>query len=167
MGGDPASRRDQGGENLWGMDRWPVCWLFERAERIEKDFASAGRTRGRRRQAGYKEFSQKVGVQPGEKHIVRVVLEKDLRMQIPTITSEIKLSVVRIEQQCLWTVFLWVTWLSLVGLAERYWSRRENARSQSVCPDLKPSRQSSLSWRIKNSKSKLELVKSGPQPTPP
>jgi hypothetical protein len=45
-----------------------------------------------------------------------VVLEKDLRMQIPTITSEIKLSVVRIEQQCLWTVFLWVeTELTLVA----------------------------------------------------
>jgi hypothetical protein len=46
------------------------------------------------RQAGYKDFSQKVTVQPGGKQVIRVAMEKDLRMQIPTITAEIKLSVV-------------------------------------------------------------------------
>src|SRR5258707_4364486 len=46
------------------------------------------------RQAGYKDFSQKVMVQPGGKQVIRVAMEKDLRMQIPTITAEIKLSVV-------------------------------------------------------------------------
>jgi hypothetical protein len=46
------------------------------------------------RQAGYKDFSQKVTVQPGGKQVVRVAMVKDLRMQIPTITAEIKLSVV-------------------------------------------------------------------------
>lgn len=46
------------------------------------------------RQAGYQDFAQKVSVQPGGKQVVRVVLEKDLRMQVPTITAEIKLSVV-------------------------------------------------------------------------
>jgi hypothetical protein len=46
------------------------------------------------RQAGYQDFSQKVTVQPGGKQVIRVAMEKDLRMQIPTITAEIKLSVV-------------------------------------------------------------------------
>ena len=46
------------------------------------------------RQAGYQDFTQKVAVQPGGKQVVRIVLEKDLRMQVPTITAEIKLSVV-------------------------------------------------------------------------
>jgi hypothetical protein len=46
------------------------------------------------RQGGYKDFSQKVMVQPGGKQLIRVAMEKDLRMQIPTITAEIKLSVV-------------------------------------------------------------------------
>lgn len=46
------------------------------------------------RQAGYKDFSQKVTIQPGGKQVIRVAMEKDLRMQIPTITAEIKLSVV-------------------------------------------------------------------------
>jgi hypothetical protein len=46
------------------------------------------------RQGGYKDFSQKVMVQPGGKQDIRVSMEKDLRMQIPMITAEIKLSVV-------------------------------------------------------------------------
>jgi hypothetical protein len=45
------------------------------------------------RQGGYKDFSQKVLVQPGMKQVVRVALEKDLRVQFPTVTAEIKLSV--------------------------------------------------------------------------
>src|ERR1700692_5140459 len=36
------------------------------------------------RQAGYQDFTQKVAVQPGGKQVVRIVLEKDLRMQVPT-----------------------------------------------------------------------------------
>lgn len=46
------------------------------------------------RQGGYKDFSQKVMVEPGGKQLIRVAMEKDLRMQIPTVTAEIKLSVV-------------------------------------------------------------------------
>lgn len=46
------------------------------------------------RQAGYKDFSQKVTLQPGGKQAIRVVMEKDLRMRTPTVTAEIKLSVV-------------------------------------------------------------------------
>lgn len=45
------------------------------------------------RQGGYKDFSQKVMVQPGVKQVVRVAMEKDLRVQLPTVTAEIKLSV--------------------------------------------------------------------------
>ena len=46
------------------------------------------------RQGGYKDFAQKVDVQPGGKQVIRVAMEKDLRMQLPTITAEIKLSVI-------------------------------------------------------------------------
>jgi pSer/pThr/pTyr-binding forkhead associated (FHA) protein len=45
------------------------------------------------RQGGYKEFGQRVVVKPGEKQIVRVAMEKDTRTPLPTVTSEIKLSV--------------------------------------------------------------------------
>ncbi len=46
-----------------------------------------------------------------------------------------------------------VTWLSLVELAERYWLHRENAKSESVCPDTKPSKQPR--YPTENSKSRL------------
>jgi hypothetical protein len=45
------------------------------------------------RQGGYKDFSQKVVVQPGGKQVIRVALQKDLRVQFPTVTAEVKLSV--------------------------------------------------------------------------
>lgn len=45
------------------------------------------------RQLGYKDFTQKVLVEPGQKNSVLVSLEKDPRAQIPAVTSEIKLSV--------------------------------------------------------------------------
>jgi hypothetical protein len=45
------------------------------------------------RQAGYKDFMQRVTVRPGEKQVIRVAMEKDLRMPLPTVTAEIKLSV--------------------------------------------------------------------------
>jgi hypothetical protein len=45
------------------------------------------------RQGGYKDFSQKVVVQPGGKQVIRVALEKDLRVRFPTVTAEVKLSV--------------------------------------------------------------------------
>jgi hypothetical protein len=45
------------------------------------------------RQGGYKDFTQKVLVQPGVKQVVRVALEKDLRVQFPTVAAEVKLSV--------------------------------------------------------------------------
>jgi hypothetical protein len=45
------------------------------------------------RQGGYKDFSQKVMVQPGVKQVIRVAMEKDLRVQFPTVTAEVRLSV--------------------------------------------------------------------------
>src|ERR1700737_463804 len=45
------------------------------------------------RQGGYKDFSQKVMVQTGGKQVIRVVTEKDLKVQFPTVTAEVKLSV--------------------------------------------------------------------------
>jgi hypothetical protein len=104
------------------------------------------------RQGGYKDFSQKVMVQPGGKQLIRVAMEKDLRMQMPTITAEIKLSVVPDRAAVFVGVFLWATWLSLVVWAERYWSHRENVILQSVYRDIKLLRRRSTWLQIRNSR---------------
>jgi hypothetical protein len=45
------------------------------------------------RQAGYKDFRQKVTLQPAEVRLLPVTMEKDLSVTMPTITAEVKLSV--------------------------------------------------------------------------
>jgi hypothetical protein len=45
------------------------------------------------RQDGYVDFKQSVNVEPGQKSLVRVKLERDTRFQMPSVFSEIKLSV--------------------------------------------------------------------------
>jgi len=45
------------------------------------------------RQGGYLDFVQKVSVRAGEKHVIKVKMEKDTRVQMPRITAEIKLDV--------------------------------------------------------------------------
>ncbi len=45
------------------------------------------------KQAGYLDFNQKVVLQPKERHVVRVAMQKDTRVQMPTATAEVKLSV--------------------------------------------------------------------------
>jgi PEGA domain-containing protein len=45
------------------------------------------------RQGGYKDVPIAVAVQPGQKQVFRVVMEKDTRLSVPTVTAEIKLMV--------------------------------------------------------------------------
>jgi len=45
------------------------------------------------RQAGYLDFSRKVVLQPGEKQLLNVAMQKDTRVQFPTVTAEVKLAV--------------------------------------------------------------------------
>lgn len=45
------------------------------------------------RQGGYVDFSQKITLQPGERQLLRVNLQKDTRIQLPTVTAEVKLAV--------------------------------------------------------------------------
>src|SRR5258708_4162867 len=45
------------------------------------------------RQGGYLDFVQKIGIQPGEKKIISVTMERDSRVQMPQVTAEIKLDV--------------------------------------------------------------------------
>jgi hypothetical protein len=45
------------------------------------------------RQGGYMDFVQKVSARPGEKQVINVKMEKDLRTQMPQVTAEIKLNV--------------------------------------------------------------------------
>ena len=45
------------------------------------------------RQGGYRDQPIEVALQPGQKQTIRVVMEKDTRVSLPTITAEIKLAV--------------------------------------------------------------------------
>jgi hypothetical protein len=45
------------------------------------------------RQGGYLDFVQKISVRAGEKQVISVKMEKDLRVQLPQVTAEIKLDV--------------------------------------------------------------------------
>jgi hypothetical protein len=45
------------------------------------------------RQSGYKDYKQKVLVEPGQKQTIRVTLTKDPRVQVPTVTAEVKIEV--------------------------------------------------------------------------
>src|SRR5215475_4221415 len=45
------------------------------------------------RQAGYQEFSQQVVTQPGAKQTIQVTMQKDPRVQLPSITASVKLAV--------------------------------------------------------------------------
>ena len=45
------------------------------------------------RQGGYKDQPIEIALQPGQKQQIRVVMEKDTRVAMPTVTAEIKLTV--------------------------------------------------------------------------
>lgn len=45
------------------------------------------------RQGGYQDFTRKVVLQPGEQQVVQVAMQKDDRFKMPSVFSEIKLSV--------------------------------------------------------------------------
>jgi PEGA domain len=45
------------------------------------------------RQAGYKDFTQKVVLEPGQKHTINVAMEKDPQAQYPEQTAQVKMSV--------------------------------------------------------------------------
>jgi len=45
------------------------------------------------RQSGYMDFTQKVVVEPGKKSVLHVTMQKDPRVQFPTVTSELKIQV--------------------------------------------------------------------------
>lgn len=45
------------------------------------------------RQAGYKDFTQKVVLEPGQKHTINVAMEKDPQAQYPEQTTQVKMSV--------------------------------------------------------------------------
>jgi hypothetical protein len=44
------------------------------------------------RQTGFKDFAQKIVVEPGQKHVVNVAMERDLQAQYPDVTAELKIS---------------------------------------------------------------------------
>jgi PEGA domain len=84
------------------------------------------------RQGGYRDFSQRVVVQPGGKQVIRVAREKDLRVQFPTVTAQVKLSVEPGRAQSSSTECLRDTWPSSMELAEHCRSPRGNVKSRSA-----------------------------------
>jgi len=45
------------------------------------------------RQAGYHDFTQKVILEPGQKHVIQVAMQKNLAAQFPDATAQVKMSV--------------------------------------------------------------------------
>jgi hypothetical protein len=45
------------------------------------------------RHGGYLDFSRKIVLRPGDKQILQVTLQKDTRVQLPTVTAEVKLAI--------------------------------------------------------------------------
>lgn len=44
------------------------------------------------RQAGFKDFTQKIVLEPGQQHVVSVAMEKDLQARYPDVTAEVKIN---------------------------------------------------------------------------
>ena len=120
------------------------------------------------RQAGYQDFTQKVAVQPGGKQVVRIVLEKDLRMQVPTITAEIKLSVVP-DRAAVFVDGLFAGHVAEFGGVGRALLVAPGKRKVTISLPGYQTFETEITL-VANQKFqiKTELIKSGsPQPTPP
>src|SRR4029077_11471985 len=121
------------------MDRWAVSWLFAGTEGVQKDTPPAhGEHEIVVRQGGYLDFAQKIGIQPGEKKIISVTMERDSRVQMPAITAEIKLDV-NPNRAAVFVdgVFIGHS-LNSEESAERFSSLRENGGSSSSFRGIKP-----------------------------
>jgi hypothetical protein len=92
------------------------------------------------RQGGYLDFTRKGTVQPGEKQLIHVAMEKDFRAQAPRVTAEVKLSVNPTRA----AVFVDGVFVGHVaefsGVGKGCWSHPENARSRLPCLDTMLSR---------------------------
>ena len=120
------------------------------------------------RQAGYQDFAQKVAVQPGGKQVVRVVLEKDLGMQVPRITAEIKLSVVP-DRAAVFVDGLFAGHVAEFGGVGRALLVEPGKRKVTISLPGYQTFETEITL-VANQKFqvKTELIKSGsPQPTPP
>jgi hypothetical protein len=120
------------------------------------------------RQGGYKDFSQKVMVQPGGKQLIRVAMEKDLRMQMPTITAEIKLSVVP-DRAAVFVDGLFVGHVAEFGGVGRALLVAPGKRKVTISLPGYQTFETEITL-VANQKFRIktELIKSGsPQPTPP
>ena len=52
------------------------------------------------RQAGYHDFTQKVILEPGQKHVIQVVMQKNPAAQFPDATAQVKCRFPQIARQC-------------------------------------------------------------------
>jgi hypothetical protein len=76
------------------------------------------------RQAGYSDFMRRVLLQPGEKQVLAVALQKDTRVQFPTVTAEIKLAV-KPDRAAVFVDGVFVGHVAnSAGLARRCWLHR-------------------------------------------
>lgn len=120
------------------------------------------------RQAGYQDFAQKFGVQPGGKQVIRVVLEKDFRMQVPTITAEIKLSVVP-DRAAVFVDGLFAGHVAEFGGVGRALLVAPGKRKVTISLPGYQTFETEITLAANQKfKVKTELIKGGsPQPTPP
>ena len=106
------------------------------------------------RQDGFQDFTDKITVRPGEKQTISVRMVKDPRFKMPSVFSEIKLSVTPDRA----AVFVDGLYVGHVGSSEALqkacWWRLGTAKSRSVYLAIKPLIQRSISYRIKSSRSK-------------
>jgi hypothetical protein len=156
-----AARCYRSREHLWRVDRWTIRRLFEELKGSKKVLRLPGEHVIAVRQAGYKDYEQKIDVQPGGKQVIRVVMENDLRVQVPTVTAEIKLSVVP-DRAAVFVDGLFVGHVAEFSGLGRALLVAPGKRAHSACLVIKTSKQKSPSSRIKNSRLSLSCSKSAP-----
>ena len=103
------------------------------------------------RQDGYHEFTQNITVRPGEKQTVSVKIIKDPRFKMPSVFSEIKLSITP-DRAAVFVDGLYAGHVGEFGRA--CLSHPGTARSPSACLAIRHLIRRSTSSRTKNLKSK-------------
>jgi hypothetical protein len=88
------------------------------------------------RQDGHQDFTKRILVQPGQKEVVRVAMEKAPTGPLPDVTATVKIAV----NPSRVAVFLNALFVGHAGEFEGR-GRREHIRSESPFPAIKPLRQ--------------------------
>jgi hypothetical protein len=99
------------------------------------------------RQGGYLDFVRQVSVRAGETQSIDVKMEKDARVQLPQVTSEIKLDV-NPNRAAVFVDGVFVGHVAEFG--GLFWLHQESAELESVCPATRRLKPISISLQIKS-----------------